>query len=68
MVEAPQAKLPETNYVAIGASFLNGSTVPPGEPGSGRETEPRRVNFFDEYRHRAPEAVIGNSIYVYRVR
>lgn len=59
---------PETKYTAIGASFLNGSTVPPGPPGSGRETEEQRVNYFDEYRHRTPEAVIGNSIYVFRMR
>jgi hypothetical protein len=59
---------PETKYTAIGASFLNGSTVPPGPPGSGRETEAQRVNYFDEYRHRTPEAIIGNSIYVFRMR
>jgi len=61
-------ELPATNYVAIGASFLNGSTVPPGAPGSGRETEELRVNFFDQYRHQTPEAIIGNSIYLFRVR
>ena len=55
-------------YTAIGASFLNGSTITLGLPGSGRETEEKRVNFFDEYRHRTPEAIIGNSIYVFRVR
>ncbi len=55
-------------YVAIGASFLNGSTVPGGPPGSGRDTDERRVNFFAEYRTRTPEAIIGNSIYVFRVK
>jgi hypothetical protein len=59
---------PPTKYMAIGASYLNGSTVPLGPPGSGRETDERRVNYFDEYRHRTPEAIIGNSIYVYRLR
>jgi hypothetical protein len=59
---------PETKYTAIGASFLNGSTVPPGPPGSSRETDEQRVNYFDEYRHRTPEAIIGNSIYVFRMR
>jgi hypothetical protein len=54
---------PDTRYVAIGASFLNGSTVP------GREglTEQQRVNFFDAYRRLTPEAVLGGSIYLYRV-
>ena len=59
---------PPTKYLAIGASYLNGSTVPLGPPGSGRETDERRVNYFDEYRQRTPEAIIGNSIYVYRLR
>jgi 4-amino-4-deoxy-L-arabinose transferase-like glycosyltransferase len=58
----------ETKYVAIGASFLNGSTIPPGPPGSGRETEQQRLNYFDEYRRRTPEAIIGNSIYIFRMR
>src|ERR1041385_2151846 len=51
------APLPETRYVAIGASFLNGSTV--GEiPGRG---ESERVNRFDAFRRRTPEAVIGGA-------
>jgi hypothetical protein len=58
----------ETKYFAIGASYLNGSTVPGGPPGSGRETDELRVNYFDDYRRRTPEAVIGDSIYVFRVR
>ncbi|MDQ3665531.1 MAG: glycosyltransferase family 39 protein [Acidobacteriota bacterium] len=61
-------QLPETNYLVLGASYLNGSTVVPGPPGSGRETDEVRINFFDEYRQRTPEAVFGNSIYLYRVR
>ena len=67
-LEPPGTPQPETKYTAIGASFLNGSTVPPGPPGSGRETQAQRVNYFDEYRHRTPEAIIGNSIYVFRMR
>jgi len=59
---------PETNYVVLGASYLNGSTVPLGPTGSRRETDELKVNFFDEYRHRTPEAVFGNSIYLFRVR
>lgn len=56
----PETPLPETRYVAIGASFLNGSTVPINRPGQKRE------DFFAEYRNRVPEAVFGNSIYLYR--
>jgi 4-amino-4-deoxy-L-arabinose transferase-like glycosyltransferase len=67
-LEPPGTPQPETRYTAIGASFLNGSTVPLGPPGSGRETEAQRVNYFDEYRRRTPEVVIGNSIYVFRMR
>jgi 4-amino-4-deoxy-L-arabinose transferase-like glycosyltransferase len=59
----PEVDKPETRYVAIGASFLNGSTVP-GPPGA---TEEQRVNYFDVYRRRTPEAVFGNSIYLYRM-
>lgn len=53
-------------YTAIGASFLNGSTVPPHEVGGHRISEEARVNTFDSYRRRRPEVIIGNSIYVYR--
>jgi Dolichyl-phosphate-mannose-protein mannosyltransferase len=53
-----------TNYVVLGASFLNGSTI----PGSVELTGTERVNFFAAYRDRKPEAVFGNSIYLYRVR
>jgi hypothetical protein len=56
----------ETRYVAVGASLLNGSTVP-GSFDEGPElTEEQRVNYFDEYRRRAPEAVFGGSIYLFR--
>jgi 4-amino-4-deoxy-L-arabinose transferase-like glycosyltransferase len=60
---------PETRYVAVGASFLNGSTVdlPPREDGT-LPTERERVEFFAGFRDQQPEAVIGKSIYLYRVR
>ena len=67
-LEPASAGQTEPKYTAIGASFLNGSTVPPGPPGSGRETEGQRFNYFEEFRHRTPEAIIGNSIYVFRMR
>jgi hypothetical protein len=57
----------KTRYVAIGASFLNGSTVPEVLKIQGHgASEAERVNFFDAYRHRTPEAVIGGSVYLYR--
>ena len=61
----PRQKDPiRTNYVAIGASFLNGSTVPGSTELPGKERE----NFFAAYRERKPEAVFGTSIYLYRER
>jgi 4-amino-4-deoxy-L-arabinose transferase-like glycosyltransferase len=56
---------PQTQYVALGASFLNGSTVEYGDASNGRETELQRINFFDAYRSRRPVAVFGNSIYLF---
>jgi hypothetical protein len=60
-----QPPLPETRYVAIGASFLNGSTVEYGDAGNGRATEQQRINFFDAYRNQKPVAIFGNSIYLF---
>lgn len=60
----PRPKEIRTNYVVLGASFLNGSTV----PGNAELPETQRENFFAAYRDREPEAVFGNSIYLYRVR
>ncbi len=54
----------ETRYVAVGASFLNGSTVLK----SDRLSEHERINFFEAYRRRTPEAIFGGSIYLFRVR
>ena len=56
---------PKTRYVALGASFLNGSTVEYGDATSGRGTESERVNFFRSYRDRTPVTVLGNSIYIF---
>lgn len=57
-----------TKYVAIGAGFLNGSTVPPGlKDANGFEIpEEQRRNYFARYRTLRPEKVFGNSIYLYR--
>ncbi|MDT7690226.1 MAG: hypothetical protein QOE46_2985 [Acidobacteriota bacterium] len=57
----------ESRYVAIGASLLNGSTVPGGFDGK-ELSESERVNYFDEYRRRTPEKIFGGSIYLYRVK
>lgn len=58
---------PPSGYAAIGASFLNGSTVPTGEPGTLRGTEEKRINYFAAYRDRKPEAIFGGSIYLYKL-
>jgi hypothetical protein len=52
-------------YTAVGASFLNGSTVA-GQDGWHPATEEERINAFDEYRRRTPEKVFGGSIYLFR--
>jgi hypothetical protein len=66
---SPAAGEPEpTRYAAVGASFLNGSTTPEYFLRGEWPSDSRRVNFFDEFRRRIPEAVIGNSIYVYRMQ
>src|SRR5260370_13986772 len=46
-----------TRYVAVGASFLNGSVNPSRNP-----------NDYAAYREFKPEKIIGGSIYVYRIR
>jgi hypothetical protein len=57
---------PPPRYTALGASFLNGSTVPFYEVQGQRVSDEVRVNTFRSFRRRVPEAVIGNSIYLYR--
>jgi hypothetical protein len=57
----------DVRYVAIGASLLNGSTVPGGFDGI-ELSESERVNYFDEYRRRTPEKIFGGSIYLYRMK
>ena len=63
-------KSARTRYVAIGAGFLNGSTVPGGLRDANDEviSEEQRQNYFAGYRSATPEVVFGNSIYLYRVR
>ena len=65
----PGKVIPETRYVAIGASFLNGSTiaVPANEEGK-LVSEEQRINYLEAYRQLQPEAVLGGSIYVYRIK
>ena len=59
---------PETGYVAIGASELNGATNFITTSDGSPVTEEQRVNFFARYRDRQPEAIIGGSIYLFRVK
>ena len=64
---APHAEGPtRPRYTAVGASFLNGSTVPGFKLGERDSTEEERVNAFDEYRRRTPEKIFGGSIYLFR--
>jgi len=57
----------QTRYIAIGASYLNGSTVPLIRDQTGKPiTEQQRRDFCASYRQRKPEAVFGGSIYLYR--
>ena len=57
---------PRPRYTAIGASFLNGSTVPGYDRDGHAVTEEERVNTFKEYRRRTPEKVFGGWIYLFR--
>jgi hypothetical protein len=65
----PGAKIPDTRYVAIGASFLNGSTnALPADKDGKYVSEEQRINYLGDYRTRTPEATFGNSIYLYRMK
>jgi dolichyl-phosphate-mannose-protein mannosyltransferase len=59
-------KGPPPRYTAVGASFINGSTVQDYVREGRPATEEERVNTFAEYRHRTPEKVFGGSIYLFR--
>jgi hypothetical protein len=64
----PGERAEETRYVALGASLLNGSTVPAGFDDGTTLTEDERVNYFEAFRRRTPEKVFGGSIYLYRMK
>jgi 4-amino-4-deoxy-L-arabinose transferase-like glycosyltransferase len=64
----PGEKPEEVRYMAVGASDLNGSTVPGGWDNGVELTEEQRVNYFDQFRRRTPEKVFGGSIYLYRMK
>src|ERR1041385_488899 len=53
-------------YIAIGASYLNGSTIPANFGRTVGLSDVERVNIFAEYRNRVPEAVFGNSVFLFR--
>jgi hypothetical protein len=63
----PPGAAPPTRYVALGASYLNGS-ITPGQLGERELTDDERLALFDDYRHRQPEKIFGGSIYLYRIR
>ncbi len=66
LISVPPGSTPETRYVAIGASELNGSTIFLSQIDGVPITQEQRVNFFARYRNRQPEAVFGGSIYLFR--
>ena len=53
------ASAPPTRYIAVGASFLNGSVIDMTHPESNPDS-------LAEYRTLTPEAIFGGSIYLYR--
>ncbi|HEY6805351.1 MAG TPA: glycosyltransferase family 39 protein [Pyrinomonadaceae bacterium] len=65
----PGVTLPETKYVVIGASFMNGSTnsIPPDANGKF-VSDKQRVNYLAAYRTMQPEVVIGDALYVFKVK
>jgi Dolichyl-phosphate-mannose-protein mannosyltransferase/Alg9-like mannosyltransferase family len=63
----PGEEVERTRYAAVGASLLNGSTVPSDFDDGTELTEEARVNYFEEFRRRTPERVFGGSIYLYRM-
>ncbi len=66
LISMPPGATPETRYVAIGVSELNGATVFLSQINGVPITQEQRVNFFARYRNRQPEAVFGGSIYLFR--
>jgi 4-amino-4-deoxy-L-arabinose transferase-like glycosyltransferase len=65
----PGIPVPDTRYVAIGASFLNGSTMYVSTDENGKSlTDEQRINYLAAYRTRQPEVIFGNSIYLYRMK
>ena len=67
LISPAEGEPEHTRYAAIGASFLNGSTTPQYFLRGKWPTDAQRVNYFEEFRTRSPEVIIGNSIYVYRM-
>jgi hypothetical protein len=63
---APSPGTGPVGYTAIGASFINGSTVSGYERDGRPVTEEERVNTFEDYRRRTPEKIFGGSIYLFR--
>ncbi|HEV7744794.1 MAG TPA: glycosyltransferase family 39 protein [Pyrinomonadaceae bacterium] len=66
LLALPPDKTPETRYVAIGASFLNGAPI--AMPAGKIITNEQRVNYLAKYRTLTPEATFGGSIYLYRIK
>lgn len=63
---ATRGPLPAARYTAVGAAVLNGSVVPDDEEAMSGRTPGELASFFASYRARQPEAVFGNTIYLFR--
>ena len=64
LLSPPEVHLEDTRYVALGASYLNGSTVSGWSEGSGRGHATAQL--FRALSRPTAEAVFGNSIYLYQ--
>jgi hypothetical protein len=69
-VAPPDPGSSSTRYVAIGAGFLNGSSISPDARDADGNvlSDEERHNYFAKYQALRPEKVFGQSIYLYRVR
>jgi hypothetical protein len=66
LLKQAEHPVPRTHYIAIGASFLNGSTIPYWEEDGKLVTDNRRHELFSRFRTRTPEAVFGKTIYLFK--
>lgn len=63
---ATRGPLPAARYTAVGAAVLNGSVLPDDADAMSGRAPGELASFFASYRARQPEAVFGNTIYLFR--